>query len=118
LEVYMPSNHGPRLASRAGQALIEYVLMLSFIAVGLGGILAVLRDTAGSVYNNASSQVAIVCPYGVTNGGSGQNSNGSGGNCNGSGGAGGLINGVAGGGGVGGGSAGNPIGGTKGGGKP
>jgi Flp pilus assembly pilin Flp len=107
----------PSLRSRAGQAMIEYVIMLSLIAVGLVGIIGLMRNSIGNTFNNASTSVqsaSAVCKYGTTNGGSGVNSNGSGGNCNGSGGGGGLIGGVAGGGGVGGGSAGNPVGGTKG----
>jgi Flp pilus assembly pilin Flp len=111
----------PSLRSRAGQAMIEYVIMLTLIAVGLVGMLGLFRNGIGNSFSSSSTSVQSatkICPYGVTNGGSGVNSNGSGGNCTGAGGAGGLIGGVAGGGGTGGGSAGNPIGGTKGGGKP
>jgi Flp pilus assembly pilin Flp len=107
----MQATRGTRLRSRAGQAMIEYVLLLSLIAVGLSAILLVLRNAAGNVFNDASSQVAhsTICPYGTQTGGSGQNSNGGGGNCSGVGGGGGLIGGVAGGGGVGGGSGGTTV---------
>jgi len=56
----------PRCRSRAGQALIEYVLMISLVAVGLIAILLVVRNATGNVFNNAANQVAgsTICPYG------------------------------------------------------
>jgi Flp pilus assembly pilin Flp len=103
---------GHRIRSRAGQAMIEYVLLLALVATGLTAILVVLRDSAGRTYSNEAGQIAratTLCPFDTQTGGSGQNSNGSGGNCQGSGGGGGLIGGVAGGGGVGGGSSGTVV---------
>jgi Flp pilus assembly pilin Flp len=101
-----------RLRSRAGQALVEYVLMLALIAIGLSAILVTLRNAAGRAYSSEATLIArstTICPFDTQTGGSGQNSDGGGGNCNGSGGSGGLIGGVAGGGGVGGGSSGTTV---------
>jgi pilus assembly protein Flp/PilA len=41
-------------SEESGQGLVEYALIIALVAVGLIGILLILRNSIGDVFNNAS----------------------------------------------------------------
>jgi pilus assembly protein Flp/PilA len=53
------------LSDDTGQGLVEYALIIALVAVGLIVILLVLRNSIGSVFNNAATQLnnAPATPY-------------------------------------------------------
>ena len=79
-----------------GQSLTEYALLLALVAIGLIGILALMRNGVGNAFNGSRNSVtaAGVGPgYGVSGGGGGNGGGNNGGGNNGGGGNGGGNNG-------------------------
>jgi pilus assembly protein Flp/PilA len=61
----MKSLWGAFLSDESGQGLVEYAMIIALVGVGLIGILLVLRNSIGNVFNNVATQLnnAPANPY-------------------------------------------------------
>jgi Flp pilus assembly pilin Flp len=48
---------GCRLRDTSGQGLVEYAILIAFVAVGLIGALILLRDAVGAVYAYTGNRI-------------------------------------------------------------